>query len=182
MIRANIGKTPMLIYLKKIKYALTDSKFQFTAKVCYDLLVYIELALQRFFDSLNLGVPSEHSELLNELTIVIKTFERYKTLARLLRSIRRYYPSVKIIVVDDSFHRKEIKYVKKIYISCDSGVSAGKNEGLKYVTTKYALFLDDDFVFFRKTRIEDSLHLIDSDSRIDILGGQSYWPPFLYSS
>jgi len=80
-----VGKKSVLIYLKKVKYALMGSKFQLIAKICYDLFVYIELALQRFFDSLNHDALSEHRELLNELTIVIKTFERYETLARLLK-------------------------------------------------------------------------------------------------
>ena len=31
----------------------------------------------------------------------------------------------------------------------DSGISAGRNEGLRHVTTKYVLLLDDDLVFFR---------------------------------
>jgi len=142
----------MLIYLKKIKYALIGSRFQVVAKVCYDLFVYIELALQSLFDSLRPITPSEHNELLNELTIVIKTFERYKTLARLLRSIRKYYPSVKIIIVDDSLHPKKIKDVQKIDMPYNSGISAGRNEALKHVATKYTLFLDDDFVFLERQR------------------------------
>lgn len=176
MNRVTIGKI-LISYLKRIKYALMGSKLQFPAKICYDFAVYSELVLQNFLDSLKPAAPS-NSELLNELTIVVKTFERYKTLARLLRSIRKYYPSVKIVVVDDSLHPKEVKGVEKITMPYNSGISAGRNAALGCVATKYTLFLDDDFVFSRKTKIEDSLYLIDSDSRIDILGGKVIDLPF----
>ncbi len=148
------------------------SKYQFIAKFFYDFVINIELNLLFFIDSIKSTAPSEHSELLNELTIVIKTFERYKALDRLLRSLKKYYPSVKIIVVDDSLHPKEISSVEKINMPYNSGISAGRNAALSQVITKYTLFLDDDFIFFKKTKVEDSLKLIDSDQRIDILGGE----------
>ena len=157
---------------KKLKYAFMGSKFQPLAKFFYDFVINIELNLLFFIDATRPAAPSEHSELLNELTIVIKTFERYKTLDRLLRSIKKYYPSVKIIVVDDNLHPKEISGVEKINMPYNSGVSAGRNAGLSDITTKYGLFLDDDFIFFKKTKLDDSLNLIDSDQRIDILGGK----------
>ncbi|WP_417913585.1 glycosyltransferase family 2 protein [Candidatus Electronema sp. JM] len=172
-----MNKNIAFFYLKKIKYALMGSRVQFVAKFFYDFVIYLELALQNFLDSLKPAAPS-NSELLNELTIVIKTFERYKALVRLLRSIRKYYPSIKIIVVDDSLHPEEVKSVEKITMPYNSGISAGRNAALGCVATKYTLFLDDDFVFFRKTKIEDSLYLIDSDSRIDILGGKVIDLPF----
>ena len=44
------------------------------------------------------------------LTIVIKTFERKKSLKRLLNSLEKYYKNIKIIIADDSK-----KVIKKKY-------------------------------------------------------------------
>jgi hypothetical protein len=54
----------------------------------------------------------------------------------------------------------------------DSGISAGRNEGLKRVTTPYVLVLDDDVVFHRHTRLQTALDLMDRYPEIDIMGGQ----------
>ncbi len=61
---------------KKIKSSLIGSRFQSIAKFFYDFVINIELNLLFSIDSIKPAAPSEHSELLNELTIVIKTFER----------------------------------------------------------------------------------------------------------
>ena len=73
---------------------------------------------------------------------------------------------------------KRFPGVHTIVIPYDSGVSAGRSEALRHVTTKYVLVLDDDFVFYRYTGIEASLAIMENHPRIDIMGGEVIDLPF----
>ncbi|MEE4243751.1 MAG: glycosyltransferase family 2 protein, partial [Desulfopila sp.] len=112
------------------------------------------------------------------LTAVIKTFERPKIVRRLVRSIRRFYPDLPVIVVDDSLEPTRIDGVKTIVMPYDSGVSAGRNAGVREVKTPYLLMLDDDYVFYRKTGLIQAMEIIHAESDIDILGGARIDLPF----
>lgn len=109
---------------------------------------------------------------LSDVTIVIKTFERPKRCQALIRSIRRLYPQLPIIVVDDSLHPARFEGVKNITLPFDSGVSAGRNAGLAAVQTPYFVNLDDDIIFYRKTLLSDALSLLQNHPEIDIMGGE----------
>ena len=124
------------------------------------------------------GKMQDQTILNQHLTAVIKTFERPKALQRLLTSIKRQYPSLHIIVVDDSRNPIKLDGVETIIMPYDSGVSAGRNEGLKHVTTKYILILDDDFVFDRHAGLETALAIMEDHAEIDIMGGQVVYLPF----
>ena len=129
-----------------------------------------------------LFTPQFESKMVNEnVTVVIKTFERPKELKRLVDSIKHFYPDMKIIVVDDSKEPLKIEGVKNITMPYDSGVSAGRNLAVSAVETKYLLLLDDDFIFYRKTDLEAALKKLDRYDEIDILGGEVVNLP-LYSS
>merc|ERR1711865_491157 len=92
---------------------------------------------------------------LKEITAVIKTFERLPCLVKLLDSIERHAPSLKVIVVDDSRNANENRkmivanpsLILKYYaLDFDVGVSAARNFALTKVNTKFVLMLDDDMV------------------------------------
>jgi hypothetical protein len=121
-----------------------------------------------------LAAPPEReatARLAAEVTGLIKTFERPYALRRLVDSVRRFYPQLPLIVVDDSRQPAALPGVTTINLPFDSGVSAGKNEGLRHVATTYVLMLDDDFVFYRQTRLEAALPILEANQEIDILGG-----------
>lgn len=118
-----------------------------------------------------LPVPVADDPLLDELTLVIKTFERRPLLLRLLRSIRKRYPRIAIIVVDDSRRIEPLEGVDYVVLPFDSGVSAGRNAGLARVRTRFVMILDDDFVFYRHTDLLASLRRIAAAPEIDLLGG-----------
>ena len=89
-----------------------------------------------------------------EVTAIVKTFERPRSLDRLVRSIRRFYPQLRVLVGDDSlaaYPRTDVEYVR---LPVDVGVAAGRNALLELVETPYFLTLDDDFAFSAETRIE----------------------------
>jgi len=107
---------------------------------------------------------------LTQVTAVVKTFERPKCLDRLVRSLRRHYPQMPILVGDDSFNprpRRDVDYVK---LPADMGLSAGRNALLARVRTPYFLLLDDDLEIRRTTCLEQLLAPVAGD-QLDLAGG-----------
>lgn len=160
-----------------------EGKLRVVGEPLYGSLIAVELALQRLLDALQTGGRKQEQALVNQhLTAVVKTFERPQVLRRLIPGIRRAYPSLQIIVVDDSRDPLKLDGVRTIVMPYDSGVSAGRNEGLKQVATKYVLVLDDDFVFNRHTALEPALALMERHPEIDIMGGQVVDLPFFQTT
>jgi GT2 family glycosyltransferase len=126
---------------------------------------------------------------LSQLTAIIKTFQRPRSLDRLIRSIRRYYPGLAIAVADDGFTPSPRSDVGYLRLPADVGLSAGRNALVRHIRTPYFLLLDDDLEFTRKTQIERLLALVCSGT-VDIAAGdyyrckhklffvRSHWQPF----
>ncbi len=150
-------------------------KFKPVVAIAYELLVNLELLIERFLDGLAQR-PCSAPEL-DEVTAMIKTFERPKKIAGLVKSIQRRYPNLKIIVVDDSKQPGKLPGVETIVLPYDSGVSAGRNAGLSVVATKYMLCLDDDFIFSRKTNLLKVISVMEENPDIDILAGEVIYLP-----
>ena len=108
----------------------------------------------------------------NSLTAVIKTFERPRELRRLVSSIRRTQPSLPVMIVDDGRSPQPIDGAELLAMPFNSGISRGRNAALDRIHTPYFLLLDDDFVFYRHTRVAEALAVIDAYPSIDILGGR----------
>jgi glycosyltransferase involved in cell wall biosynthesis len=106
-----------------------------------------------------------------KVTAIIKTFERPHCLDMLIKSIRKFYPTLSIIVADDSRQPQVRKDVEYHVLPTDSGVSEGRNFLVKQVKTPYVLLLDDDFCFINETRIEVLLDVLEK-SDMDIVGGR----------
>jgi glycosyltransferase involved in cell wall biosynthesis len=154
-------------------------KLNIVGKPLYNLTIAVELAVERALDAFLAGGKMQDQMIVNQhLTAVIKTFERPKVLKRLLASLKRQYPSLRIIVVDDSRNPAKVDGVQTIIMPYDSGISAGRNEALKHVATKYVLILDDDFVFDRHAGFEPSLAIMERHPEIDIMGGRVVNLPF----
>lgn len=142
----------------------------------YNGVVATELALHRTLDART--VQTSDSEFSSMLTAVVKTFERPKILKRLVKSVRRFYPELPMIVADDSENPIELEGVETVILPYNSGVSAGRNAGMELVKTPYVLLLDDDFIFFRHTRLEPVLEAMDQNPEIDLIGGEVVNLPF----
>nr|XP_045015176.1 beta-1,4 N-acetylgalactosaminyltransferase 2 isoform X2 [Jaculus jaculus] len=100
--------------------------------------------------------PGPERKLRNLVTIATKTFLRPHKLMTLLQSIRKYYPDLTVIVADDSKQPLNIQddYVEYYSMPFGKGWFAGRNLAISQVTTKYVLWVDDDFLFTNKTKIE----------------------------
>lgn len=149
--------------------SLAASPLRSAARIAYDVAVAVQLLGDRVLDAMAPG-PRQDA-LLDQLTAVVKTFERPRVLRRLVRSIRRFHPRLEVIVVDDSREPTRLPGVTTLTLPFNSGLSAGRAAGLAQVRTPYILVLDDDFVFYRGTRLSAALAVMEAEPRIDIMGG-----------
>lgn len=107
---------------------------------------------------------------LEDVTILVKTFQRPQTVNQAIKRIRLFYPSIKIFVADDSQHPTEIRdsNTQVFRLPFDSGLSAGRNLLLSKLETPYFLLMDDDNSFNRLTKLERMLEILQKNT-LDIL-------------
>ena len=154
---------------RELRARFDNDRSRAFARRAVDAVIAAEVASQRPLDWKRTplqGVPEA------SVTAVIKTFERPREVRRLVKSIRRTHPDLPIIVVDDSRDPRLVKGAELLAMPFNSGISVGRNAALERVATPYFLLLDDDFVFYRHTRVADSVAIIGAHPEIDILGGQ----------
>uniref|UniRef100_A0A3B4FXY3 Glycosyltransferase 2-like domain-containing protein n=1 Tax=Pundamilia nyererei TaxID=303518 RepID=A0A3B4FXY3_9CICH len=113
------------------------------------------------------------SDISSQVTITTKTFQRYRHLRVLLDSIRQFYSDVKIIIADDSFETEHItgENIQHYIMPPAQGWFAGRNLAVSQVTTKYFLWVDDDFMFTKKTKIENLVEVMEAMPELDVVGG-----------
>ncbi|KAM9800454.1 beta-1,4 N-acetylgalactosaminyltransferase 1 [Syngnathus typhle] len=106
------------------------------------------------------------------VTIATKTFLRYDKLQNLIDSVRKYYPTVTIIIADDSQNPQSISgpYIEHYIMPFGKGWFAGRNLAISQVTTKYVLWVDDDFIFTSKTKLEKFVDVLERTT-LDLVGG-----------
>uniref|UniRef100_A0A8D0XSG0 Glycosyltransferase 2-like domain-containing protein n=1 Tax=Sus scrofa TaxID=9823 RepID=A0A8D0XSG0_PIG len=116
--------------------------------------------------------PGPERKLRDLVTIATKTFLRPHKLMTMLRSVREYYPDLTVIVADDSKEPLKItdSHVEYYTMPFGKGWFAGRNLAISQVTTKYVLWVDDDFIFNSKTRIEALVDVLEK-TELDVVGG-----------
>ncbi len=115
---------------------------------------------------------NDHNELLvANTTAIIKAFERPRALRRLVKSLQRFYPTMRIIVADDSLREPTPPPgVEFIRLEPDTGASEGRNQLLQRVATPLFWQLDDDFELTKGTSFE-KLATPVAQADADIVGG-----------
>jgi Glycosyl transferase family 2 len=159
-----------------VRRALESGPFRPVAAIGYNAVVGAELAVERAADHLDRSTGQQRS--VNDLTVLIRTFERPRALRRLVASIRRFYPEVRVVVADDSRNPQPLDGVETITLPYDCGVSFGRNELVARAETPFILLLDDDYVFYRHTQLGPALAAMEQNPEIDIMGGQLVNLPF----
>ncbi|NXI38437.1 B4GN1 acetylgalactosaminyltransferase, partial [Galbula dea] len=116
--------------------------------------------------------PGDRYNISALVTIATKTFLRYEKLRGLIASIRRFYPNVTIVVADDSQHPEPLQgpHLEHYLMPFGKGWFAGRNLAVSQVTTKYVLWVDDDFIFTPRTRLEKLVDVLERTS-LDLVGG-----------
>jgi glycosyltransferase involved in cell wall biosynthesis len=108
--------------------------------------------------------------MIENTTFLVKTFNRPECIERLVDSIP--YDNLILIANDGNDIEVKDERVTMINLPYDSGLSHGRNEMVKRVTTENFLLLDDDFVFNENTRIERMKDTLDEG--FDIVAGRVY--------
>ncbi|ELK15325.1 Beta-1,4 N-acetylgalactosaminyltransferase 1 [Pteropus alecto] len=108
------------------------------------------------------------------VTIATKTFLRYNRLRALIASIRRFYPTVTVVIADDSDKPEIISgpHIEHYLMPFGKGWFAGRNLAVSQVTTKYVLWVDDDFIFTARTRLERLVDVLER-TPLDLVGEES---------
>ncbi|KAM3617346.1 uncharacterized protein V6R79_005169 [Siganus canaliculatus] len=106
------------------------------------------------------------------VTIATKTFLRYDKLQDLIDSIRKYYPTVTIVIADDNEHPQPVTgpYIEHYIMPFGKGWFAGRNLAVSQVTTKYVLWADDDFIFTSDTKLEKMVDILERTT-LDLVAG-----------
>ncbi|XP_034054622.1 beta-1,4 N-acetylgalactosaminyltransferase 2-like [Gymnodraco acuticeps] len=119
----------------------------------------------------------------SQVTITTKTFLRYPELNLLLKSIRQFYKDMEVIIADDSFVTEKITgdHIQHFIMPPAQGWFAGRNLAVSQVTTKYFLWVDDDFLFTELTKIEEMVRVMEANPELDVLGGKVGGNQFSFS-
>uniref|UniRef100_A0AAY4EJT3 Beta-1,4 N-acetylgalactosaminyltransferase n=1 Tax=Denticeps clupeoides TaxID=299321 RepID=A0AAY4EJT3_9TELE len=106
------------------------------------------------------------------VTVATKTFLRYDKLQDLIDSIRQFYPTITIVIADDNEHPKPVNgpNIEHYIMPFGKGWFAGRNLAVSQVTTKYVLWVDDDFIFTANTKLEKLVDVLESTT-LDLVGG-----------
>uniref|UniRef100_A0AAV2KFG1 Uncharacterized protein n=1 Tax=Knipowitschia caucasica TaxID=637954 RepID=A0AAV2KFG1_KNICA len=151
------------------------------------------------------------TDIKSKVTITIKTFLRYNNLKVLLSSIRRFYPTVPVIVADDSIEPEKIQEENvQQYIMPPAQVTpaARSRPGQFHLLSRPGQFppaqvtpadrsrpgqfhllrdmeppkdKDDDFVFTEDTKIEKFLNVMEAVPELDVVGGSVQGNQFFFS-
>jgi len=150
--------------------------------VVYNALIAMELAGLRVGDSIGGVEKTPATGDLEGLTALIKTFERPYAVKRLIASLRRLYPNLRLLVVDDSRDPRPHPGVEWLILPFDVGVSIGRSAGLKQIETPFTLLLDDDFIFYRRSGLRAAFAALQRYPEIDIMGGKVLQLPHFHAS
>jgi len=118
---------------------------------------------------------------IDDVTVIMKTFERPGALDKTIQSIKHFYPNLQILVADDSKHPVVRDDVQVFPMPFDSGCSAGRNLLVDNVKTKYFVSVDDDWNFTKNTNLEEMLDILETTNIDVICGGWEHRNPICTS-
>lgn len=109
---------------------------------------------------------------LENVTVIFKSFERQKMARRLYQNLQQYYPGIRVVIADDS--KKALKIegdsLTIIQLPFNSGLSYGLNKALEQVETPYVMRMDDDELLTVRTMLEDQIKFLERHPEIDLVG------------
>lgn len=156
------------VIVRRIARALVKPPLRIAAAPAYDATIRALLAVERARDRIAEPMRGDVSD----VTVLAKTFERPRVARRWIDSVRRLYPSVRLLIADDSRTPLADPRAEVLALPYDVGLSAGRNAALARIDTPFFVLCDDDFVFFRETRIAPVLARMRAAPELDIVGGR----------
>lgn len=150
-----------LLFCPAVQFATEGHQSFFTIKVGHRIIPKLY----------NSGYQREYN-ISALVTIATKTFLRYDKLKVLIDSIRQYYPTVTIVIADDNKEPQQVTgpHIEQYIMPFGKGWFAGRNLAVSQVTTKYVLWVDDDFIFTANTKLERMVDILEKTT-LDLVGG-----------
>ncbi len=106
----------------------------------------------------------------SQLTTIISTANRPKSLRRLVQSVQKQLPESKILVADDSPQARVPKQVDQVKVPPGVGRASACNALLSRVRTPYFLMLDERAELTVETEVDALLQLV-VDDKLDLAAG-----------
>lgn len=118
---------------------------------------------------------------MNNLTAILINFLRPRYTIDCIKTLRKNYPDIKIMVGEQLKDRKDrdqrlrracIEYrASWRLLPYDCGVGAGRNELIRQSNTDYILVGDDDFFYDKKAKVDKMLTFLENTD-FDLIGGR----------
>jgi|GEM_PF-6756077 len=116
---------------------------------------------------------------MEDVTIVVTTFERPDMVRGFLQSVRRFYPDIGIIVSDNGKKRPELEDeivngygCRYLRLPFDSGVSKSRNKAVNEAGTEYVVVCDDDYEFTEETKLDNFRKVLEHDAKVGVITGE----------
>lgn len=140
--------------------------------VVISMTEYCLLNLKWYIDGNRMPTKAEKAFVKDNVTFIVKSFERQHLVKGLCRNICRIYPGVPIIIADDSRGPLVIrqKNVEIIRLPFNSGLGAGLHAALNEVKTPYVVRLDDDELLTLRTNVHRELKFLIQHPELDLIG------------
>lgn len=111
---------------------------------------------------------------MDNLTIIVTTFNRPWIAKRCCQSIAKELPGVKILLVDDgnppAIKAKPFPEEVEIHrMDFDSGLSVKRNYGVELAETEYVAIFDDDFIFDENQPLTEAVEYLQERPSLDLL-------------
>ena len=117
--------------------------------------------------------PEDCINVERNVTFIFKSFNRQRLARQAYRSIRNYYPNVRVVVADDSEVPLQLEGAEVVHLPFNSGVSKGIIAALEKVQTPFVMRLDDDAVLTPYSRVHEQLAFLQRHPEVDLCGIQA---------
>lgn len=112
--------------------------------------------------------------MIHEVTAIVISFLRPGYTKACIRSLRKQYPKIKIIVGENAHFDKGLAKVctevgaEYVQLPYDSGVCFARNRLMERVQTKYVLVGDDDFFYTKSARVDEMVDFLQHCEDIEV--------------
>ena len=106
-----------------------------------------------------------------QLTAIVTAFQSPKSTSRLIGSLERRLPGMRVLVASESDRLPFSDAVTGICMPMETGVAASRNALLARVRTPYFLLLDGRYRLTRKTSVERLLGILEG-GEFDLVAGE----------
>jgi len=113
-------------------------------------------------------------------TAVLISFMRTAYTKECVKSLRRMYPKIKILVAENSHYNQDLKnFIEKykgeyIMMPFDSGVCYARNRLIETANTEFILVSDDDFYFTEEAKVKEMIRFMQANKEYTLIGGRIF--------